>query len=428
MAKLPKFTNGRVFKNASWLIGGNIAHKLLGFIVGVWTARYLGPGNYGLINYAAAYTTFFFSLSTLGINSIIVKNFIDDPQDEGTILGTALVLQCVASIFSIVSIFLIVFFLDFGETRTIVVVMLCSLGLFFQAFDIVRYWFQARLESKYAAIATLIAYAIVSLYKIILLIQGLTVEWFAIAASVDYFCVAIILMGAYKRKGGSRLHFSWKKARLLLSSSHHFILSGLMVAIYGATDRLMLKQMLNERAVGYYGTAVSICNVWVFVLAAIIDSVNPVIMQSYKTDRVAFEKRNRQLYAIVFYCSVIVSLGMMVFAELGISLLYGVEYLPAASQLRIITWYVAFSYLGVARNAWIVCENRQKHLVFLYLGAAAVNVALNAILIPVIGADGAAVASLVTQISTILVFPCLIKGMRPNVRLMLDAITLRDLK
>ncbi len=40
--------------------------------------------------------------------------------------------------------------------------------------------------------------------------------------------------------------------------------------------------------------------------------------------------------------------------------------------LRIITWYTAFSYLGVARNAWIVCENKQKYLKWVY-GAAAVS-------------------------------------------------------
>ena len=51
----------KVVKNAGWIIGGNLANKVLEFLVGILTARYLGPSNYGLINYATAYTTFFAS-------------------------------------------------------------------------------------------------------------------------------------------------------------------------------------------------------------------------------------------------------------------------------------------------------------------------------------------------------------------------------
>ena len=94
--------------------------------------------------------------------------------------------------------------------------------------------------------------------------------------------------------------------------------------------------------------------------------------------------------------------------------------------MRILTWYVAFSYLGVARNAWIVSYGKQNYLKYLYMGAALANVLLNALMIPPWGASGAALASLLTQISTILVFPALIKDLRPNVRLMLDAILLRN--
>lgn len=87
----------------------------------------------------------------------------------------------------------------------------------------------------------------------------------------------------------------------MLSRSYHYILSGMMVAIYGQTDRLMLKQMLDESTVGYYSLASSLSNLWVFVLQAIIDSVYPTIVSLYGRDRVQFEKKNRQLYAIVIH-------------------------------------------------------------------------------------------------------------------------------
>ena len=258
-----------------------------------------------------------------------------------------------------------------------------------------------------------------------LLATGKSVEWFAISTSIDYMVVAVVLLVMYKKHNGPQFKCSVRKAKELFFSSYHFILAGLMVSIYGSTDKFMLKQMLNESEVGFYSTAVSLCNTWVFLLTAIIDSLYPVILQSFDNKKL-FERKNKQLYAIVFYVSVGVSLLFSLLASPIVSILYGDAYAPAAAPLRIITWYTAFSYLGVARNAWVVSYSKQNYLKYLYIGAAITNVLLNAIMIPLWGASGAALASLLTQISTILLFPALIKDLQPNVKLMIDAILLKD--
>ena len=418
----------KTIKNAGWLIGGRVAQMLISFVVGVLTARYLGPSNYGLIGYAGAYTAFFMSFCTLGINSVLVKEFIDNPEQEGTTIGTTLVLRAVSSLLSAMVIICIVLFLDAGEAVTIAVVALCSIGVVFHVFETFNFWFQAHLNSKITAIATFSAYCVTALYRVILMITGKNVILFAFASSVDYICIAVILLFAYKKYGGKRLGFSFGKAKHLLSKSHHFILSGLMVSIYGQTDKLMLKQMINDTEIGYYTTAVTISNMWCFVLAAIIDSVFPSIMEANGKDEKLFKLRNRQLYAIVFYISVIVSLGFTVLAPLIISILYGKEFMGSVNPLRIITWYTAFSYLGVARNAWMVCRDKQKYLKYIYILAAVSNVVLNLVFIPLWGASGAAFASLISQMLTSIILPLFIKPLKENVVLMLEAIMFKGIK
>ena len=146
---LQKLRKNKVVRNAGWIIGGKTANKLLAFVVGVFAARYLGPSDYGLINYAAAYATFFASLCTLGIDSVIVKNFVDHPQQEGETIGTTLVLRAISSLLSALTIIGIVSIVDRGECLTVIVVALYSAGLIFQVFDTLNYWFQARLQSKH---------------------------------------------------------------------------------------------------------------------------------------------------------------------------------------------------------------------------------------------------------------------------------------
>lgn len=426
---LKRLLNNSQLKNAGWLIGGRVAQMAISFIVSILTARYLGPSNYGLINYAAAYIAFFTAFCTLGINSILVKEFVDRPEDSGKTIGTTLVLRAVSSLLSAFTIIIIVCFVDAGEPTTIAVVALCSIGVVFHIFDTFNFWFQAQLKSKITAIVTFCAYIITAIYRVILLVMGKSVIWFAFAGSVDYICIALFLFIAYKKHGGKKLKFSWEYSKALLGRSYHFILSGLMVAVYGYTDKIMLKHMLGESEVGLYAIATTLCTMWCFVLSAIIDSMYPAIMEAYnKKDEALFERKNRQLYAIVFYVSVFVSVMFQIFAPLIIKILYGEAYMGSVNPLRIITWYTAFSYLGVARNAWVVCKDCQKYLKYIYFLAAISNIGLNFILIPVWGASGAAVASLLAQVLTSIVLPLFIKPLRQNSILMLEAIVFKGIK
>ena len=421
-----KTAGGREARNAGWLIGGKVAQMALSLVVGVLSARYLGPQNYGLIGYGTAYVSFFTAFCTLGINSVIIKDVIDDPEGQGCAIGTAIVLRAASSFLSALMIIGIVAVLDKGEPVTIAVAALCSVSLVFQVLDTINYWFQAQYQSRVTAIVTLTAYIITSAYKILLLILGKSVEWFAFASSVDYIVIGVLLLAIYKKHKGPKLKFSVSKGRTLLRMSYHYILSGMMVSIYAQTDKLMLKQMIDEKTVGYYTIATSLCAMWTFVLTAIIDSIYPTVLRYHKENYQNYKRKNRQLYAIVFYISVFVALVFQLAGGLIIELLYGKEYLPAVVPLKIVTWYVAFSYLGVARNAWIVCENKQKYLKYMYLGAAGINVILNLILIPPYSTAGAALASLITQIFTSLILPFLIPGMRPNCKLMIEGILLRN--
>lgn len=416
-------------KNAGWIIIAKVVQMVLAFIVSIIMARYLGPSNFGLINYATAFVTFFTSLCTLGINSVIVKDFIENPNEQGTAIGSTIGLRFVSSVLSSLLVVLLVSVLDKGEKETIIVAALCSLSLVFEIFDTISYWFQSRYESKVSSICLLIAYFLASCYKILLFVWGRGVRWFAFSTSLEFIILSLLYLVAYKKYKGPKLKFSFAKGKKLLSESYHYILSGMMVAIYGQTDRLMLKHMLDEASVGYYSLASSVNTMWVFVLAAIISSLTPTIIQLYNSGkREEFNRKNRQLYAIVIYLSIFVALFLILFGKVAVILVYGDAYAPAAEPLKVVAWYTIFSYLGVARNPWIVCEKKQKYLKYMYLSAVFANIILNVVFIPIWGATGAAVASLITQICTSMIFPALIPDMRENTKLMLDAFLLRGIK
>ena len=187
----------KVVKNASWIIVCRIAQSFIGLIIGMITARYLGPSNYGLLNYACSVITFVVPLAHLGLWNILVDEFVSNPENEGKILGTSLTLSVISSIFCIIGCLTFVAFANAGETDTLLVCALYSISLIFQMTEMIQYWYQAKLLSKYVSVVSLIAYAIVSVYKVILLATGQNIYWFALSYAFDFFIISASLILIY---------------------------------------------------------------------------------------------------------------------------------------------------------------------------------------------------------------------------------------
>ena len=417
----------KVVKNAGWIIGVRIAQSLLSFVISILTARYLGPSNYGIISYAASLVAFVTPVMYLGINSIIVQDLIENSEEEGRILGSSLLINIVSSLFCIIGVVSFSYICNPGEPTTVLVCFLYSFLLVFQAVDILQYWFQAKLLSKYTSILMLLAYFVVSVYKLIILALQKSLLWFAISNAIDYMLIAVGLYFIYKKLNGEKLQFSKSTAKRLLTKGKHYIVSSMMVIIFSQTDKIMLKSMLGSEHVAYYSVAVTCAGITSFVFSAIIDSMRPVIFENQKLGVEQFEGSVKLLYCIVIYMSLAQSVIISLFSKYIINLIYGSEYIGAVSPLRTIVWYTTFSYLGSVRNIWILSQNLQRYLWIINLSGAIANVVLNYFMIPIWGADGAAIASLITQIFTNVIIGYIIKPIRPNNKLMLSGLNINNL-
>lgn len=414
--------NNKTVKNAAWIIGCKIVQALLGLVITMMSARFLGPSGYGTINYAASIVAFFVPVMQLGFNATLVQEIINDPEKEGETMGTALIMSVISGIACIAGIASFASLANYGETETIVVCILYGILLVFQGIEMIQYWFQAKLMSKYTSIAMLISYAIVSIYKIVLLVNESHIYWFAISQAMDFAIIAITLLFIYKKYGTQRLHFSWARAKDMFSRSKHYILSGLMITVFAQTDKIMLKLMIDEAAVGYYSAAVTCAAITSFVFVAIIDSARPSILEGKRESKKCFKERLRLLYSIIIFLALAQSVVVAVFSKLIIGILYGADYGMATNALRIIVWYTTFSYIGAVRDIWILAEGKQHMLWAINLSGALINVILNAVLIPVWGINGAAFASLATQIFTNVIVGYIAKPIRENNAIMVQAL------
>ena len=417
--------SNKVIKNTSWMIGERVFQMFISLFVGTITARYLGPANYGLIGYGASYIAFFNSICTLGLDGIIVKKLVDNQKEQGLTLGTGIVMRIISSLIAIISIAIIVSKLNPNNNILIIVTLIQSIALIFRSIELIYFWFQSRFESKYTTIIKTTSYILISIYKIFILVTQKNIFWFAFSNTLDIILISIFMIYSYKKQGGQRLRFSFKLSKEMLSISYHFILSGVMVAIYGQMDKIMLGKMLGTESVGFYSVGITICGLWSFIPGAIIASLRPIIIESREKSKELYEKKLKQLYAIIIWLGLFYALFINIFSKYIVLILYGKEYFGAIAPLNITVWYSAFSILGVARDIWIICEGHQKYSkYFAFIGSMS-NLIINIILIPRLGVIGAAIATLITQIITGFLVTLVFKDTRISSKYMIDAFLLK---
>ncbi len=412
----------KVINNAKWIIVCKLAQSILQLFVGMICARYLGPSNYGLINYAASIVAFFIPVMRLGFDATLVREYVESPEKEDEIAGTSLVLNLTSGFVCLLG---VIAFSAVSNVNDFTVILVCSLyglSLIFAAAEMIQYWFQYKLLSQYSSLIMLGVYLVISVYKIFLLVTKKSVCWFALPHSIEYGLIAICLFVIYYKNGG-RLKFSFNLAKKLLNNSKHYILASLMLVIIQNTDHIMLTLMVGKKENGFYSAAITAAGVFQFVYTAIIDSYRPVILENKKENSDEYILNLTRVYSLMLYMSLAQSIVFTIFGNVIIGILYGVEYSAAVPVFRILVWYLAFSIMGTVRNVWILAEQKQKYLWVINLSGALFNILLNSVLIIYMGACGAALASFMTQIFANLVIGFIWRPLRENNRIILKSLS-----
>ena len=133
--KMKQIFKNKVFTNMRWIVYGRILQMAIALVINMITARYLGVNNYGIINYVASYISFFTPICSLGLESIVIKELVDKPKDQGEIIGTAMGMRVVSSFFSMFAIVIFLLLIDRGNKVMIGVAFVQSMILLFNTAD-----------------------------------------------------------------------------------------------------------------------------------------------------------------------------------------------------------------------------------------------------------------------------------------------------
>jgi PST family polysaccharide transporter len=387
----------KILGNTGWLMADRVLRMGVGLFVGVWVARYLGPAQFGSLNFALSYIALFGSLTTLGLDGIVIREIVADSRNTYGILGSTLTLRIGGAFLALLASLVIIHLIELNDPMALTLVSIVAIGLIFQAFDTIDSYFQSQVQSKFSVWAKNVAFLVVAGLRILLIYLKAPVWAFAVAGVTELALGAIALWVAYGMVGGSLLRWrtSWKMSVDLLKQGWPLVLSGMAIMIYMRIDMVMLKLMKGDAAAGLYAAATKVSEVWYFIAIAIVSSVSPAIMRS-RGDPQLYYDRLRTLFSVMILISVTIGSCIALASHRIMELLYSAPYIAAAPVLAVHIWASVFVFLGVAQSPWDISENFLKLALYRTVAGAIANVVINLFLIPRYAALGAAIATVVS--------------------------------
>ncbi len=395
-----------ILNNITWLFFDKFIRLGVGLLVGVWIARYLGPEQFGLMNYALAFVALFTAVANLGLNGIVVRDLVQDPTNADTTMGTSFVLSVLGGFSAFCLSLLAISYARPDDELAKFIVVLLSLLMVFKATDVVRYWFESQVQSKYVVWMENGIFLVFAAIKIVLIVAEAPLMAFIWALFAEGLLVATGLMIVYALQGGEIR--AWRarisRAKNIINDSWPLILSGLAIMIYMRIDQIMLGQMLGDESVGIYSAAVKISEVWYFIPMTIVASVFPSIIEAKKQGTARYYQRLQKLSDLMLFLALAGAIPMTFLSDWIIGLLFGSAYQLAGSVLAIHIWSGLFVFLGLASGNWFIIEGLQKYYFYRTILGALTNVGLNLFMIPKFGIIGAAWATVVAQLCSNILF------------------------
>ena len=409
--------------NTAWLMGEKLLRMFMGLFVGIWVARYLGPEQFGLLSYAQSFVFLFTAIATLGLDSIVVRELVKDNSQRNVLLGTAFTLKLIGSLCILPLLWLGVQFTS-NDSYTNLLIFIIASGTIFQSFNVIDFYYQSSVLSKYVAFANTITLAVSSIVKVVLILNEASLLAFAIVGVFDAVILSLGLIHFYWQKTQHSLRewqFDKVVAKRLLNDSFPLIVASLFTVIYARIDQIMIKELLGSYEVGLFSASVRITEAWLFVPVVIANSLFPSIITGRNISISLYAARLKALYQLIIFSGLSVALIVSLTSNLIIELLYGANFIEGSNVLAIRIWETLFAAIGTVAGKWIIAENLQgESIIFVFYGAIT-NIVANYILIPKIGIEGAAVSSLLSIIVTVILIPLYYKSFRSNTIIILKS-------
>lgn len=381
------------------LLGDTFARMGLVFAVSIAIARQYGADGLGAITAASSLALLVVGFSTLGLNGVLVQEYIARPSKTVQLLVTVTIGKLIAGLVLLIALSVaLVFFTGLSEMLTYTVIVGC--GYLFTSLDTVESLHHAHAQFRRLVAVRLCATVTSNAAKLTAIFMGLDLSIVAIGFALDYVLLYVMPAAVLSRRmrfGNTRLEGEWEFQPRLLTSllrrTWPMIISGGFAQVNLRADVILLAAMASVSDAGFYAAASRLSDAWSMVATSIVNANYPHLARSAEVSAEQYESHLSQLFRRLIWAALTAALISSLCASVIIALLYGDGFEIAATVLSIHIVGSIFMFVRAVVSKWLIIENLLKFSLVSHASSALVNVTLNLYLIPHYGAMGAAWAS-----------------------------------
>jgi O-antigen/teichoic acid export membrane protein len=390
-----------VARNAAVRTVGEVVAKIASLVFFIACARVLGENGFGDFMFAISFTTVLFMISGFGTEELLAREVARERHSVHDYLSNVVALKAALSVLVALIAVAVMLIVDYpSEVRT--AVYLVGIGICLENFG--RTWgsvFQAYERMEFISITLIIQRILTAVGGVVALALGGRL----IAVSGVYAVCALIgfLIGAW----ALRRYVVAPEWTVDRSRWWPIAKAGVPIGILALLSMTLLKldQVLlsflsggDNREVGFYGAAFRLIEATLFISWSFSAAFLPWLARQGASSRErmagGFELGEKALTAVLLPIAIV----FVLLAHPIIDLIYGSEYKDAVPSLQLLGAMTVF--FGINEFAAIALIARDRPFTFtrVLLVATIVNVVTNVILIPPLGATGAALAALASGI------------------------------
>ncbi|WP_221030578.1 oligosaccharide flippase family protein [Actomonas aquatica] len=327
--------------NTLWIVGGRVASMVVTIGVVGAIARHLGPADFGHFNAVLAFMAIAVPWATLSLDAVVVRELVRRPDEAGGTLGTACLLRVGGGLTAIVGMAIAGRVALPGQWPLL---LLASLSLVFQANNVIDLWFQRHLQSRRAVISrTSVIYAGAAVKLLLVVLDAPLLAFVAtIVLEAGLYAVAYAIAYRTAPERSGPWHWDQVIARRLLRGGLPLALAGLVAALGGRFDQVLVAIKLSDHAAGLYLAANRFTEFALYSGAALIASLFPALTAAHAApDAVGFRRELRAMFEAVSALGWASAIALTLLAPVLVHLVLGPQYDGAVAPL------IARAWLGV---------------------------------------------------------------------------------
>ena len=389
-----KTIRGTIFKNFAWLFAGNIGGRLLKALIVIYAARKLGVEGYGVFSYAFGLAGFFIFFKNIGVDGILTREVAKQPEKEHYYFSTAFWIEIVLLI---ITAFLVIFIAPFFSVIKDAIPLLPFVALiliFDDLKDLFVAFFRGKDRMDLEALVVVATNITLVLFGFIALYFWASPKSFTISNAIASFTGVIVAAFLLKSfiKGISK-NFSKNLVAPILKSAWPFAVAGFASVFLFNVDIIMLGWWRGVEEIGLYSAAQRIIGMLAIFSGFIATATLPSLSRLAHFDQLKMKNVFEGSLKIIFIISFPLVIGGILLSGSIMGFLFGQSYLPATGAFIILLISIlAVHIMPIFTNLLFVFDKQAKMINYAII-ASICNIALNFLLIPNYGIEGAASAT-----------------------------------